>query len=235
MRTPHSVLSPDVWLAGSRRFLRLNQPGQRTWLYMTPAQTSWVCSSRGPRVARSRAFLAERGLRAARHGRYRLLGAVRQARAAGRLLHARSGRRAFIPSSLPIAAGRRNQSFSLGSRRPRTSTADDWHAFGRMLLTGWTVDGRRILSEESSPADDDELPDRRPSAPHSTLFLRRTGLGLRRLVSTSTADRPLERAACSVRVGSAEQVLPRTSFRQQPHDRDSGRRECRCRALRRRP
>src|SRR5437764_15057087 len=56
------------------------------------------------------------------------------------------------------------------------STADDLHAFGRLLLGGGIADGRRILSEESVRAmTTDHLTPAQRAA--STLFLEGQGWG----------------------------------------------------------
>jgi CubicO group peptidase (beta-lactamase class C family) len=67
------------------------------------------------------------------------------------------------------------------------STADDWLAFGRMLLAGGTGDGRRILSEESVRAlTTNYLTDAQRAA--STLFLEGQGWGFGGSVDVEPID-----------------------------------------------
>ena len=102
---------------------------------------------RHPRRARSRGSRATvarssspSGVRAARHGRHRLLGAAASSGGWRATTPEPSG--GFSPVEPPDRGWATEPAFASGAAGS-LSTADDWHAFGRMLLAGGTVDGRR--------------------------------------------------------------------------------------------
>lgn len=145
---PLLVAEPDAWMRTLARIPLLHQPGE-AWLYN-------ACSDiLGVLVARASGrplpeFLAERifqplGMRdtgfavpAADLGRF--TGYYRGGGEGGEsgleLVDAPDGQWSRLPA-FPSAAG------------GLVSTADDLYAFGRMLLAGGTVDGRRLLSAGS--------------------------------------------------------------------------------------
>jgi CubicO group peptidase (beta-lactamase class C family) len=141
-REPQSFPPTDEWLADLSRVPLLCQPGE-SWLYDT-------CSAlQGALVARVSGgslpdFVAERVLEP--------LGM----RDSGYVVppSARDRFTTYYREDLTIADGPDGQwstmpAFPLGSGG-MVGTADDWLAFGRMLLAGGvTPDGRRVLSAES--------------------------------------------------------------------------------------
>jgi CubicO group peptidase (beta-lactamase class C family) len=145
-REPRSFPPPDEWMAALARIPLLYQPGE-AWLYDT-------CSTlQGVLIARFTdrplpEFLAER--------LFEPLGMVDTGFA---VPAAKRGRFAsyYLPDGeggLELADGPDGQwsslpAFPLGNGG-LVSTADDWLAFGRMLLAeGTAADGRRLLSAES--------------------------------------------------------------------------------------
>ena len=92
----------------------------------------------------------------------------------------------LAPVDRPEGAWGKEPAFASGAGG-LVSTADDWHAFGHMLLAGGTVDGRRILSEESVRAMTTNYlsTDQRAS---STLFLEGQGWGFGGSVDVEAID-----------------------------------------------
>ena len=183
MRTPHSVPSPDVWLAGLAEIPMLNQPGE-AWLYNTCADILGVLVARVSGSSFSE-FLAERV--------FEPLGMVDTGFAVpfdklGRLAgYYTRGPAGGLSSVKPPDRGWETEPAFASGAGGLASTADDWHAFGRMLLTGGTVDGRRILSEESVRAmTTNYLTDDQRAA--STLFLEGQGWGFGGSVDLEAID-----------------------------------------------
>ena len=145
-REPQSFPEPDVWMAELARVPMLYQPGE-AWLYDT-------CSTlQGVLVARVSGqslpgFLAERV--------FEPLGMVDTAFEVPAAKRDRftSYYRTSPAGGLELADGPDGQwstlpAFPLGNGG-LAGTADDWLAFGRMLLAGGTAaDGRRLLTAES--------------------------------------------------------------------------------------
>jgi CubicO group peptidase (beta-lactamase class C family) len=145
-REPQSFPAPDVWMAELARIPLLYQPGE-AWLYDTCSTLQGVLIER----ACSRPlpdFLAERV--------FEPLGmtdtgfVVPQAKRARFTSYYRTG----PAGRLELADGPDGQwssppAFPLGNGG-LAGTADDWLAFGRMLLAeGVTADGRRLLRADS--------------------------------------------------------------------------------------
>ncbi|MEW2065892.1 serine hydrolase domain-containing protein [Streptomyces sp. NPDC007346] len=149
---PQAVPAPDAWMAALSRIPLLHQPGDG-WLYNTCADILGVLIARVADRPLD-AYLAERlfeplgmmdtgfAVEAAaldRFTSYYRAGAEGPGGAAGEpeLVDAPDGQWSR-PPAFPSGAG------------GLVSTADDWYAFGRMLLAGGlTDDGRRVLSAES--------------------------------------------------------------------------------------
>jgi CubicO group peptidase (beta-lactamase class C family) len=183
MRTPHSVPSPDAWLAELATIPMLHQPGE-AWLYNTCADILGVLVARvsGGSFA---AFLAERvfePLEMVDTGF--AVPTDKLGRLAGYYTPDASG--GFSPVEPPNRGWETEPVFASGAGG-LASTADDWHAFGRLLLTGGAVDGRRILSEESVLAlTTNYLTDDQRAA--STLFLEGQGWGFGGSVDVEPID-----------------------------------------------
>jgi CubicO group peptidase (beta-lactamase class C family) len=172
MREPHSVPPPDEWLAQLAQIPMLRQPG-KAWLYNTCSDILGVLVARVSGLSFSE-LLAERLFKPLS---MRDTGFSVRAEKLGRLAnyYARdpSGELSFVES--PDRDWTKEPAFPSGAGG-LLSTADDWHAFGRMLLAGGIADGRRILSEESVRAmTTDYLTDAQREA--STLFLEGQGWG----------------------------------------------------------
>ena len=172
MRTPHSVPSPDEWLAGLAEIPMLHQPGE-AWLYNTCADILGVLVGRVSGRSFSE-FLAER--------LFEPLGMddtgfsvpeEKLERLAGYYTRDPSGELSAVEP--PDRAWAKEPAFASGAGG-LVSTAADWHAFGCMLLAGGTADGRRLLSEESvrAMATNYLTGDQRDA---STLFLEGQGWG----------------------------------------------------------
>jgi CubicO group peptidase (beta-lactamase class C family) len=172
MRTPHSVPSPDEWLAGLAEIPMLHQPGE-AWLYNTCADILGVLVGRVSGRSFS-AFLAERV--------FEPLGMsdtgfsvpeAKLGRLAGYYAPDPSG--GLSPVEPPDRGWAKEPAFASGAGG-LASTAADWQVFGRMLLGGGAVAGRRILSEASVRAMTTNYltSDQRGA---STLFLEGQGWG----------------------------------------------------------
>ncbi len=141
---PQRAAPPDEWMARLSRVPLLHQPGEG-WLYH-------VCSDiQGVLVARASGmqlheFLAERlfeplgmsdtgfHVPAGKLGRFTGL--------------YRAGPDGTEPADAPEGQWSSLPAFPSGGGG-LVSTADDWHAFARMLLAGGSAGGRRLLSPES--------------------------------------------------------------------------------------
>lgn len=144
-RKPQSLPAPDEWMAALGRLPLVYQPGEQ-WLYNTCSDVQGVLVARAsgqplPEFFAERIFeplgMADTGFAVPAAERDRLTTAYWR-NSAGRLelLDAADG--LFTsPPAFPSGGG------------GLVSTADDWHAFGRMLLAGGVVGERRLLSAES--------------------------------------------------------------------------------------
>ena len=145
-REPQRFPPPDEWLAELSKVPLLYQPGE-AWLYDTCSVLQGVLISRVtgqsmPEFLAARVFrplgMVDTGFYLPAHKRERLT------------CYYKTGR----TGSLELADGPDGQwskppAFPLGNGG-LAGTADDWLAFGRMLLAGGTaVDGRRLLSADS--------------------------------------------------------------------------------------
>ncbi len=179
MRDPHSVPAPDEWLAQLARIPMLRQPGE-AWLYNTCSDILGVLVAR----ASGRSFselLAERLFEPLGMSD---TGFAVPAEKLQRLVsyHARdpSGELSLVES--PDRDWTAEPAFPSGAGG-LLSTADDWHAFGRMLLG----DGPSILSDESvHTMTTNHLTDAQRSA--STLFLEGQGWGFGGSVDVEAVD-----------------------------------------------
>jgi CubicO group peptidase (beta-lactamase class C family) len=207
MREPHSVPPPDEWLAQLAQIPMLRQPGE-AWLYNTCSDILGVLVAR---VSGGSFFelLVERlfkplGMRdtgfsvpAAKLGR---LASYYGRDPSGELSLAESPDRDWTKEpAFPSGAG------------GLLSTADDWHAFARVLLAGGTGDGRRILTEESVRAmTTDHLTDAQRAA--STLFLEGQGWGFGGSVDIEPIDpwNVLGRYGWVGGTGTAAHMVPAT-------------------------
>ena len=145
-REPWSFLEPDAWMAALSEIPLLYQPGEG-WLYDTCSTLQGVLISRvsGKSLAE---FLAERifqplgmvdtGFYVPADKRKRFTGYYRKSSTAG-----------FQLADAPDGQWSAPAPFSLGNGG-LAGTAEDWLAFGRMLLAdGVAADGRRLLSAAS--------------------------------------------------------------------------------------
>jgi CubicO group peptidase (beta-lactamase class C family) len=183
MREPHLVPPPDEWLAQLAQIPMLRQPGE-AWLYNTCSDILGVLVAR----VSGRSFselLAERlfkplGMRDTGFS----VPAAKLGRLASYYGRDPSGELSLVES--PDRDWTKEPAFPSGAGG-LLSTADDWHAFGRMLLAGGIADGRHILSEESVRAmATNHLTDAQRAA--STLFLEGQGWGFGGSVDVDEID-----------------------------------------------
>jgi CubicO group peptidase (beta-lactamase class C family) len=144
-REPQHFLQTDAWIAALARIPLLYQPGE-AWLYNTSSDLQGLLAARVT-GAPLRDFLAERlfeplgmadtGFEVPAARRDRLTSYYQVDPAGGPVLaDGPDGQWSSLPPFESGAGG-------------LASTADDWLAFGRMLLAGGTYRGRRLLSPES--------------------------------------------------------------------------------------
>jgi CubicO group peptidase (beta-lactamase class C family) len=183
MREPHRVPPPDEWLAQLAQIPLLRQPGE-AWLYNTCSDILAVLVAR----VSGRPFsdlLAERLFKPLG---MRDTGFSVPAGKLGRLVgyYARDPSDELTIAEAPDRDWTTEPAFPSGAGG-LLSTADDWHAFGRLLLAGGTGDGRRILSDESVRAmTANYLTDAQRAA--STLFLEGQGWGFGGSVDVELID-----------------------------------------------
>ncbi len=183
MREPHSVPPPDEWLAQLSQIPMLRQPGE-AWLYNTCSDILGVLVARVSGQSFS-GFLAERlfkplGMRDTGFS----IAAGKEGRLASYYAPGPSGE--LSPVESPDRNWTKEPAFPSGAGG-LLSTADDWHAFGRLLLGGGIADGRRILAEESVRAmTSNYLTDAQREA--STLFLEGQGWGFGGSVDVEPID-----------------------------------------------
>ncbi|MEV0039252.1 serine hydrolase domain-containing protein [Streptomyces sp. NPDC050804] len=144
---PQQVAPPDAWMAELSRIPLLHQPGEG-WLYNTTSDIQGVLIARASGRPLSE-FLAERifeplgmtdtgfHVPPAKLGRFTSFYRPADDPAGGPVLVDAPDGQWSSPPAFPSGAG------------GLVSTVDDWLAFGRMLLAGGSVDGRRYLTPES--------------------------------------------------------------------------------------
>jgi CubicO group peptidase (beta-lactamase class C family) len=136
---------PDTWLAALARIPLLHQPGAG-WLYDVSSDLQGVLLSRvtGQPLAdvlAERVFeptgMAEAGFEVSADRRPRFTAYYQPGDDGELTLVDAPDDRWSTPPTFPSGAS------------GLTATVDDWHRFGRMLLGGGELDGRRVLSAES--------------------------------------------------------------------------------------
>ncbi|MEW2087546.1 serine hydrolase domain-containing protein [Streptomyces sp. NPDC005283] len=142
---PQSVPAPDEWMAALSRIPLLHQPGEG-WLYNLSSDLQGVLIARVtgrplPEFLAERLFeplgMADTAFAVPADKLHRFTGYYRTDPEGGlELVDAADGQWSS-PPAFPSGAG------------GLVSTADDWLAFGRMLLAEGTVGGRRLLTPES--------------------------------------------------------------------------------------
>ena len=145
-REPQSFPAPDAWMAGLAQVPLLYQPGE-AWLYDTCSTLQGVliarvCGQSLPDFLAERVFaplgMSDTGFEVPGGKRDRFTSYYRANPAGGlELADGPDGQWSTLPQ------------FPLGNGG-LAGTADDWLAFGRMLLAGGTAaDGRRLLTADS--------------------------------------------------------------------------------------
>ena len=180
---PQQVAPPDEWMATLSRIPMLYQPGE-AWLYNTCSDIQGVLIARvaGQPLPQ---FLAER--------LFEPLGMVDTGFAvpAGRRDRFTSYYRTDPAGVLTLADPPAGQWSSVppfpSGGGGLVSTADDWYRFGRMLLAGGTVQGRRLLAPDSvrRMTTDHLTPAQRDA---SRLFLEGQGWGFGGSVDVEAID-----------------------------------------------
>ncbi|WP_405985654.1 serine hydrolase domain-containing protein [Streptomyces sp. NBC_00872] len=144
---PQQVAPPDAWMAELSRIPLLHQPGEG-WLYNTTSDIQGVLIARASGRPLSE-FLAERifeplgmtdtgfHVPPAKLDRFTSFYRPADDPAGGPVLVDAPDGQWSSPPAFPSGAG------------GLVSTVDDWLAFGRMLLAGGSVAGRRYLTPES--------------------------------------------------------------------------------------
>jgi CubicO group peptidase (beta-lactamase class C family) len=145
-REPQSFPPPDVWMAELARVPLLYQPGQ-AWLYDTSSTLQGVLIARAsgqslPDFLAARVFeplgMADTGFVVPEAKRDRFTSYYRTGPAGELELADGPGGQWSTRPAFPLGNG------------GRAGTADDWLAFGRMLLAeGTAADGRRLLTADS--------------------------------------------------------------------------------------
>ncbi|GAB2751924.1 serine hydrolase domain-containing protein [Streptomyces bullii] len=144
-RAPRAFPDPDTWLAQLARVPLLHQPGE-AWLYHTSSDLQGVLIARASGRTLPE-FLAER-----------VFGPLGMTDTAFEVPEAKRDRfttyyRVDEPGALEPADGPNGQWSSLpafpSGGGGLVSTADDWLAFARMLLSGGEANGHRLLSPGS--------------------------------------------------------------------------------------
>ncbi|MFF3783549.1 serine hydrolase domain-containing protein [Streptomyces sp. NPDC001933] len=184
---PQQVLAPDAWMAALSRIPLLHQPGEE-WLYNTCSDILGVLIARVsdrplPEFLAERLFaplgMADTGFAvpAAKADRFTCFYRADPESGGLRLADGPDGQWSSLPVFASGAGG-------------LVSTADDWHAFARMLLAGGAggrAGGRRVLSEESVRLmTTDHLT--RAQRERSTLFLEGQGWGYGGSVDVEAVD-----------------------------------------------
>ncbi|MFI6648237.1 serine hydrolase domain-containing protein [Streptomyces sp. NPDC050529] len=142
---PQAVPAPDAWMATLSRIPLLYQPGE-SWLYNACSDILGVLITRAsgqslPEFLAERLFeplgMTDTGFAVPAQKLDRFTSYYRAGEAGDlELVDAPDGQWSSMPE-FPSAAG------------GLVSTADDWYAFGRMLLAGGTVGDRALLTPES--------------------------------------------------------------------------------------
>jgi CubicO group peptidase (beta-lactamase class C family) len=144
-RAPQAFEAPDDWMAALSRIPMLHQPGD-AWLYGTCSDVLGVLVARVsgatfPEFLSERVFgplgMVDTAFVVPAEKRDRFTSYYRTGPAGGlELADGPDGQWSSLPA-FPSGGG------------GLAGTVDDWYAFARMLLAGGTVDGRRLLSQES--------------------------------------------------------------------------------------
>ncbi|MEU9305839.1 serine hydrolase domain-containing protein [Streptomyces sp. NPDC048269] len=143
---PQRIAAPDAWMAALARIPLLHQPG-RAWLYNTGSDILGVLIARAagqslPDLLAERVFeplgMRDTGFAVPHDQLHRFTGYYRAAQEGGplELVDPADGQWSTLPA-FPSGTG------------GLVSTADDWLAFGRMLLAEGAYEGGRLLSPES--------------------------------------------------------------------------------------
>jgi CubicO group peptidase (beta-lactamase class C family) len=180
---PQRAAPPDEWMATLSRIPLLHQPGEG-WLYNTCSDIQGVLIARVsgrpfPEFLAERLFgplgMADTGFEVPPGKLDRFTSYYEVDPAGGlQLVDAPGGQWSSMPA-FPSGAG------------GLVSTADDWHAFARMLLAGGTAGGHRLLSEASvRQMTTDQLTQAQRDA--GRLFLEGQGWGFGGSVDVETID-----------------------------------------------
>ncbi|OIJ64913.1 serine hydrolase domain-containing protein [Streptomyces mangrovisoli] len=144
-RSPQLSADQDGWLAALSRVPLLHQPGD-AWLYNTASDLQGALISRAsgrslPDFLAERLFeplgMADTGFAVPPGKRHRFTSAYRP-----------DGVGALVRTDTPDGDYAELPPFASGAGG-LVSTADDWLAFGRLLLNGGEADGRRLLTRSS--------------------------------------------------------------------------------------
>ncbi|NDZ79977.1 beta-lactamase family protein [Streptomyces sp. SID10853] len=180
---PDPVPAPDEWMAALSRIPLLHQPGD-AWLYNTCSDILGVLVARAsgrsfPDFLAERLFgplgMTDTGFAVPAAERHRLAHFYQPTQDGLEPVPAPGGDEWGSLPAFPSGAG------------GLVSTADDWHAFGRMLLAEGAANGRRLLSPESVRlmTTDHLTPGQRAAG---SLFLEGQGWGFGGSVDVTEAD-----------------------------------------------
>jgi CubicO group peptidase (beta-lactamase class C family) len=180
---PQLVAAPEEWMAALSRIPLLHQPGQE-WLYNTCSDILGVLIARVsgrslPEFLAERLFeplgMADTGFEVPPGKLDRFTSYYRAGPAGGlELVDAPAGQWSSPPAFPSAADG-------------LVSTATDWHCFAKMLLSGGSAGGRRLLSEASvRQMTTDQLT--RAQRDASRLFLEGQGWGFGGSVDVEAID-----------------------------------------------